>query len=277
MKLMRTFQIGQFGGLLTFGLVLALAGCGGGRSEPTPDWPSPLNDTGRIACSGFDEASAVSPCPVSGAQGQDAEFGRDALAKRGKLLKVGGGDGGFDFSKLGSDGMPLLLQDRLWRDDGVESEGSFWSCVLDNTTGLTWEIKRTDPTHPRYSLSTYNWYSGDMATNGGIAGTPNQGECNTARCDTEGYVDYVNSIALCGYRNWRLPTATEFYSIGHLGRENPALDIAYFPDTLGALRYWTADTSAAFAQNAWYMYFSDASMSYTSKNNKSYVRLVRSE
>lgn len=268
-------------GLILCTTLFTLGGYGDGQSSREPEvdaLPSTaLNDTGRTSCSGNSETTAKVACPVIGAPGQDAEFGRDFRAGAGELIKVGGGDAGFDFNKLGSDGMPLLIQDRGWSADGDEASGTQWPCVLDNTTGLTWEIKHTDITHARYGLSTYNWYSSDATTNGGVAGTPDLGECNAGRCDSEGYIAYINSVSLCGYSDWRLPTVSEFYSLGHKGREDPAIDEDYFPNTLGALRYWSADTSAEVPQNAWYMYFSDASISFTSKDNASFVRLVRAE
>lgn len=262
-------------------LPLVFTGCGGGRSVSDPDiagsLATGLNDTGRSTCSGFEQDSARVDCPVAAAPGQDAEFGRDALARAGALVKIGGGEAGFDFSKLGSDGMPLLIQDQRWSAEGSEQEGTLWSCVLDNTTGLTWEVKHAESSHPRYGLSTYNWYSSDPLKNAGIPGVPDMGSCNTERCDSEGYVAYINSISLCGYSDWRMPTVSEFYSVGHKGLEDPAIDQHYFPNTLGGLRYWTDATVADVAQNAWYMYFSDASISFTNKGNASHLRLVRVE
>lgn len=259
--------------------VLVLPGCGGGSARPVAD-VSPsmvLNDTGRATCSGSVTGSESIACPAPDAPGQDAQFGRDFQAASGALMKFGGGDAGFDFSKLGSDGMPLLIQDGRWSVDGAESMGTQWACVKDNTTGLIWEVKHPEPSHPRYALSTYNWYSADSAQNAGISGTRDLGECNAGLCDSEGYVDYLNSIALCGYSDWRMPSVSEFYSIGHKGREDPAIDTSYFPNTLDALRYWTGVSVAETPQVAWYMYFSDASISFTHKDNTSFLRLVRAE
>lgn len=275
------YRFVQFRGVALAVCVLpfVLTGCGGGRSVSGADTvgslATGLNDTGRSTCSGFDQDSAIVRCPLAAAPGQDADFGRDALARAGALVKIGSGDAGFDFSKLGSDGMPLLIQDQGWSATGSEQEGTLWSCVLDNTTGLTWEVKHSDALHPRYGLSTYNWYSSDPLKNAGVAGMLNKGSCNTERCDSEGYVAYINSISLCGYSDWRMPTVSEFYSIGHKGLEDPAIDEHYFPNTLGGLRYWTGNTVAEVAQNAWYMYFSDASISFTNKVNASHLRLVR--
>ncbi len=45
---------------------------------------------------------------------------------------------GFDFTKLGVNGTALSIQNATW---ATGSTGTKWSCVLDNTTGLVWEIK----------------------------------------------------------------------------------------------------------------------------------------
>ncbi len=236
---------------------------------------APLNDSGRTSCSS--DTDPDTSCGLALFPGQDAEFGRDRAAVDGSLVKIGGGQAGFDFSKLGEDGMPLLIQDGEWEATGTEAQGSHWSCVKDNTTQLTWEIKHTNPAHARYGMHSYSWYNTDDSRNGGIAGVADAGECTHARCDTAGYVEYINSIELCGYSDWRMPSVSEFYSLGHQGRVDPAIDDHYFPNTLGGLRYWTADSSAGIPQLGWYMYFSDGSISYTHKGNASHVRLVRTD
>lgn len=256
-------------------LLFTLFGCGGSHDmPPTGENFGPLNDTGRTQCANLAEANL--PCSLEEFPGQDAQYGRDAAAANGTLVKQGGGAAGFDFSKLGESGEPLAVQDASWSEDGLEQAGTMWSCVKDHTTGLVWEVKHSSPEHPRYGLNTYSWYNTSAQENGGLAGVMDAGECNHGRCDTEGYVEYLNNVALCGYSDWRMPTVEEIYSIGHQGRVDPAIDVEYFPNTLG-LRHWTANSSAAVPQLAWYMYFSDASISYTDKSNKSYVRLVRSD
>lgn len=256
-------------------LTAALSACGGGSSQPSLGPAGPLNDTGRSQCSAGHEGGASSDCPVPGAPGQDAEYGRDALALRGQLIKVGGGDAGFDFSKIASNGMPLAAQTGVWRADGSAAQGSYWQCVRDNTSGLTWEVKHSEAQHPQFGGSTYSWYTADEERNAGLPGILDGGNCNAGRCDSDGYVAYVNSIKLCGYDNWRLPTVAEFLSIAHYGREHPAIDEHYFPN-IGEPRFWSADQVANAPPNAWYVYFSDASISFTSKTNHSHLRLVRS-
>jgi hypothetical protein len=49
----------------------------------------------------------------------------------------------FDFTKLGSTGNVLNIQNATWRagGTGTEDAGTKWSCVKDNHTGLIWEVK----------------------------------------------------------------------------------------------------------------------------------------
>ena len=272
----------MFGNRLGFTSLLLtgalLSGCGGNDdgNQPQPvAYPSGLNDSGRAGCASATQAQSacgnIHP-------GQDAQFGRDAAQRAGELLKLGGGDHGFDFSRLDGGGTPLLSQSGLWSATGTAAAGSFWECVRDNATGLTWEVKHSNPTHPRWVGSTYSWYNSDNRANGGIPGTMGTGACNGGRCDTTGYVDYLNELKLCGFNDWRLPQVGELLSIAHHGRENPAVDPFAFPNASDQfLRYWTADTVAEIPQIAWYVYFSDGSVSFTQKDNTSHLRLVRSD
>ena len=119
---------------------LFLAACGGGdNSGGDTDVPAPvtlndtshsINDTG-ISTWGNANNSALSASPT-GFPSQDADVGRDARARAGNLVKVGGGSAGFDFTKLDARGNPLV------------GSALSWSCVRDNVTGLVWEIKTND-------------------------------------------------------------------------------------------------------------------------------------
>lgn len=263
--------------------LFSLIACGGGgvstssTSSQTSSLSSaerPLNDTGAMECGA---AQTLAEPTVLGCEGerylaQDAEIGRDFQAFKGELTKRGTGDTGFDFIKLDARGEALGNQAAKWQDGGNERDGSNWSCVLDARTGLMWEVKKTATDHFRYGGNTYSWFDEDLA---GIAqGTADAGDCNHDACDTAGFIKAVNESALCGYQDWRLPTVTEFLSIGHFGNEDPAIDSQIFPNTFG-LRHWTSQTYAAVPLLAWYMYFSDGSVSFTGKGDPSYLRLVR--
>lgn len=92
-------------------------------------------------------------------------------------------------------------------------------CLHDDDSGLTWTTKHHDGglNDRRW---TYTPYDGNPATNGGYAGyrDATSGDCPRAlmqgrSCNTEAYIAAVNASALCGYRDWRLPTYTELAAI----------------------------------------------------------------
>jgi len=105
-----------------------------------------VGDTGITECAGSPDGL----CPVVDLPGQDADEGRDALARDGLLLKLGEGPAGFDYTKLDPDGEELP-------DDAAS-----WSCVRDNFTGLVWEVKVDDPSDPGHQDHTFTWYEPDV-------------------------------------------------------------------------------------------------------------------
>ncbi|MGE0486999.1 MAG: DUF1566 domain-containing protein [Gammaproteobacteria bacterium] len=90
-----------------------------------------------------------------------------------------------------------------------------WSCSLDRSTGLVWEVKTLDGS-VRDRRWTYTPYDSNPATNGGYVGFRDtasgkcvRGEMPGGSCNTEAYVEHINGLDLCGYDDWRLPTAAE--------------------------------------------------------------------
>ena len=213
-----------------------------------------INDTGILACAG-------GACPVPGLPGQDAEFGRDALAAIEQLNKLGQGGGGFDFTKLDTAGEP------------VPFTSSDWACVRDNYTGLMWEAKSDDATELGYWAHSYSWYQPDADSNGGQAGLADGGICQGSPCDTAAYVAAFNERRVCGASDWRLPTRQELSSIVHAGLTAPALEGTFFP--LGQGAYWTATPAAADPGRAWRVNFDDGAIVTDDKTNAGHIRLVR--
>lgn len=266
-----------------FAPIVALISCGGGgissssvssQASSLSSAARSLNDTGALECGA---AQTVAEPTVLGCEGvrylaQDAEVGRDFQAFKAELTKRGAGDAGFDFIKLDVHGEALGNQTAKWQEGGNEQDGTHWSCVLDAQTGLMWEVKSRSVDHFRYGGNTYSWF--DERLTGIAQGTADAGDCNHDACDTAGFIKAVNESALCDYQDWRLPTVTEFLSIGHFGKQDPAIDGDTFPNTFG-LRHWTSQTYVAVPLLAWYMYFSDGSVSFTGKGDPSYLRLVR--
>jgi hypothetical protein len=123
---------------------------------------------------------------------------------------LGGTAGAEDgYARLGADGAVLV----------AKAADIAWACTRDERTGLVWEVKTTDG-GLRDRRWTYTPYDGNPATNGGYAGyrDTTSGKCvrglmRGGSCNTEAYVEAVNSAGLCGHRDWRLPTYTELAGV----------------------------------------------------------------
>ena len=194
--------------------------------------------------------------------GQDADFGRDALAREGELDKVGGGAAGFDFTKLDDNGNEL------------PSTASEWSCVRDNHTGLIWEVKVNNTEHLRHRGHTYSWYNPDSNNNGGDPGEQDDGKCTGSLCDTHAFVGAVNNIGLCGATDWRMPSRMELRSIVDYSRTDPAIDQDYFPNTSSSF-YWSISTYAPASSRAKGLRFENGNDYAVFKSADRRVRLVR--
>lgn len=303
---------------------LLLSACGGDKVNsiiPVPELPpalqpSPsgkLNDTGITLCGDYisthlsDKHSNDVACtlfvdadgdPVP--PGQDGHLGRDVT-----FNDDSNGHAGFDFTKIGADGDALAIQDRVWNNTGSEAEGTRWSCVKDNVTGLIWEVKSAKPNGVvgdaglHDSDDTYVWYEPNMQKNGGISGFQRpsdkgvkldgtlpenrvcygyaDGDVNTW-CNTYAYVNRVNKAGLCRARNWRMPTVAELDSISDYLHDEPSIDTAYFPNTVPAW-YWSSTPYAANANNAWFSHFGYGGNSgfWSDHGHNFSVRLVRSD
>lgn len=221
-----------------------------------------FNDTGIETCGSGDNNSLS--CPVPGYPDQDGDHGRDALARDGLLQKVGAGAAGFDLTKLDSSGKRLA------------ASATSWDCVADNVTGLVWEVKRDEPGHLRHILNYYSWYDPDPATNGGDAGQADGGFCSGSVCDTQGFMQAVNTQGLCGANDWRLPSLMELHGLAHRGAFNPVLDVNYFPYIpQQQIRFWTSSTAAADPTEAWRWSIGNGFDMTVDKTGVELVRLVR--
>jgi len=192
----------------------------------------------------------------------DCHLGRDVDEKNDLLDKVGGGEVGFDFTKLDING------------NALDESSLEWSCVRDNQTGLIWEVKTTsDDIHDANNM--YRW-----------GGVTSQGRDHPSRKgdyfdDWNELVNESNENELCGSFHWRVPTINELSDISHLGATSPKIDINYFPNTKSD-DYWSSipDSYAGFSQDldrsARYIDFSRGLeiVHRSSRSNYKHVRLV---
>ncbi|WP_169314633.1 DUF1566 domain-containing protein [Thiothrix nivea] len=95
--------------------------------------------------------------------------------------------------------------------------------MKDNTTSLVWEIKSNTAGDPRYREWLYQLGHGGMSPAGGSYPCAGVGTC-----DSDAYIQLVNSMALCGKTNWRLPTILEL--VGTSGSTTGRGEDGKFPE-----------------------------------------------
>ena len=84
-------------------------------------------------------------------------------------------------------------------------ESEVWSCVLDDSKSLLWEVKSAEE-GVQYNLNTYTWFDGESGRDNGTF-TKN---CYCGKnCNTESFIKDINKAKLCSYSDWRLPTREE--------------------------------------------------------------------
>jgi len=237
-----------------------------------------LNDTGQVECFsdvqsvGFVSPNNPDPEP-DGYPGQDCTNGAAAYDAVGMLNKIGASSVyGRDYTKISNLGLPLEEEALLGAGDND------WACTRDNNTSLIWEIKTTDG-GPRDADWLYTWFSTDAAINGGVVGTQNlpEGECGNTieNCNTTEYRDWINSVGLCGWTDWRVPSSTELGGLSSGSIFSPSVDTIFFPN-IAASRYWALESDAKFPSGAWFIEFQNGVISSTSKSAPYRIVLVRS-
>lgn len=157
------------------------------------------------------------------------------------------------------------------------SAGKPWTCARDLRTNLMWEVKTSDAgLHD--TNNTYTWYfpaESEVYARGDL-GKPNGGQCSGSDCDTWAYVNKVNDIGLCGYKDWRVPTKEELGSIINPQILPPGPTLAHdeFPNTVAA-EYWTSSAYAYHSPGAWTWSFYSGLDRVDLKVNPKHIRLVR--
>jgi hypothetical protein len=232
----------------TWGPLNVPGGCpnGSGGAIEMVKADQPLNDTGSTAdmCYGAGSNALVScPSPEAIALNaqQDGMIGRDVTDPHPSDGKLG-----FSFS--------LVPRPVGGYFDKTE-------CVVDNVTGLMWEGKTASG--PRAGDYRYaNFVSG-------------------ATGHVSAYVAYVNSIALCGFSDWRLPEIEELLSLVDYGATLPlTIDRDWFPNVSGHyffLYYWSSTPNVGVSGAVWTINFGLGYVSYdlSFSTARHRVRLVR--
>lgn len=250
-----------------------------------------INDTGVLQ---FAQQGLIGQAFNPLFAGQDADYGVDRQAIEQAISKVGAGQQGFDFTGLDNNGNPV---------EGAQSP----ACVRDNITGLIWQsqtLNQNEALEPdtqssdlNESAQLFTWYFEENT--GGFNGVVNDNSnaCNvaSAQCNTKDYIDAVNTQGLCGFFDWRLPSAEELQSIVHYGQaDGPMVDSVYFPhmaasnnseDSMAPIQasqlwYWTSQASADGisndqAQNAWAIDFNSGEDGFLLKSESLRAILVR--
>lgn len=125
-----------------------------------------------------------------------------------------------------------------------------WECVYDKSTGLHWEVKKSESGVLRSADNTYTWYDPEMRKN--FIGVPDGGSCAGSDCDAISYVAEVNKEGICGLKDWHLPENIEMGSIAFISKDR-SIDPNFrnfFPNGHAA-DYWTASTYAFQGGTAW--------------------------
>ena len=196
-----------------------------------------LNDTGQVECYTTDYAQVVCDEATAGDEsplpGQDGRYGRDAAAAAGRLVKVGSGEGAFDWTRLCMSGEAEGTGDcpspPPMPEDVEHPEPNDWACVRDNVTGLTW------------SLGYVRW-------DNGILRGATWAEASSTEDDS--YIGRANTSARCGLaQGWRLPARREGFSITTAARSYPAANPDYWPilaSNMGIGAFYTTDVDADY-------------------------------
>lgn len=229
-----------------------------------------LPDTGITANQCYDAStsgtfvSCTSATALSLSATQDGMLGRDVdtpLASDGKL--------GFSYSQVGN--YPIT------------------DCVKDNVTGLTWEGKpltgsrAADKTFTNYDDTTIKQV---YTVAGAIVPTQAQVDAST---NSIGFKNAVNAAALCGFTDWRMPTAKELQTLVDYGvaYPGPTIDSTWLlnggtgagnpPGSANSGSYWTSTTFAVEGTSrAMYVDFGSGYLLSNARSIATYsVRLVR--
>jgi subtilisin family serine protease len=131
---------------------------------------------------------------------------------------------GFKYTKVSSVGIAL------------PNTSLNWDCVKDEITGLLWENKNIIGSNPLHLRDASKRYFSDTS---GMPGS------------AEEFVSQVNSINLCGYSDWRIPSLLELQTLVNFSQNNdrfrgiPLIDQNYFENT--SSDYWMSSSRSNYS------------------------------
>jgi hypothetical protein len=182
----------------------------------------------------------------------------------------------FAFSNT-QDGWRQTVTPPSYSQVGVKSGGTYsiTECVKDNITGLMWEGKTNSGA--RAGSLFYHNLDSTQSPQKGDTHYPSESDI-AAINNSVGYKNAVNAMQLCGFSDWRIPTAQELETLVDLG--TGTLNTTWFPNSNFARPYWTSTAHVVDASSAWGVYFNDGAAGGISTldryTNALPLRLVRS-
>lgn len=155
----------------------------------------------------------------------------------------------------------------------LNEDAKQWACVEDTQSGLIWEVKDSNG-GLRDKKHSYSWFDPSHENLQGIA---DGGRCKGGiQCDTNAYIQALNTQNFCGHSDWRLPTREEIQQLVDLGnnRSQATINKDLFPDTVPSW-YWTSSSNASNPGYAWYVLFRNGISLNDLKQRPKHIRLVR--
>ncbi len=118
----------------------------------------------------------------------------------------------------------------------LESESKNHRCVLDQQSKLVWEVKLNDK-GLQNTDNTYTWFDGKSGTDNGNYSR----HCHWGKnCNTQAFINALNTTKLCKQSTWRLPSESELRTLLIYGDNDLLINPYFFPNTKRK-SYWSAD------------------------------------
>ena len=115
--------------------------------------------------------------------------------------------------------------------------------------------------------------NGDGTVTDEVTGLEWQMTVSTQMYVQEDAASYCANLSLAGYRDWRLPSDAELFSLIDLGQSSGAINPSYFPNTPLQL-FWTASVATG-TPNVWGMDFDEGQQMAFAIDTLMYARCVR--